>query len=189
MTRGADRWVRPAFSEDAAALARVQRAAMEAACRAGLGDQGAPVPLDLGRIEAAWAQAIDAPPSARHRVVSAGEGARIVGIGALAPAQPVGDVADGTPLGERPADLEIVALDVDPAAHPDGHGDRLLHALADQARLLGATRLVMWAIAGDDWHTRLLTDSGFGPSGLKRHLPLGRHTLTQHLWYTDLDDE
>lgn len=180
--------MRAAVSDDADALGVIHAASMEEGARAGVGDADLVLGVEAGVIAESWRRAIDAPPSARHRVLTAGVGQRICGFAALAPAADLGDVVAGTPLAERGADLDVIALEVDPRWRQAGHGERLINAVGREALVLGCTRVSAWAIAGDDWLTHLLSSSGFAPAGIARSLARGKTTLTQHLWYTDVSD-
>ncbi|MBD3690275.1 GNAT family N-acetyltransferase [Nanchangia anserum] len=160
---------------------------MREAARAGSGDAGLELGLDNDVIVTSWRQAVERPPSLRHRVITAGERGEIFGFAAVAPAPELGEVAEATPLAERSPDYEIVALEVDPNRRGLGHEDRLLNAVAEAVESQGGQRLCQWAIAGDDWVTRLLADAGFAPAGIARTLSVEAASLTQHLWYTDLE--
>lgn len=198
----ADLSVRPALPEDAPFLGSIQARTFKASLTAAVGDLTPEVvaaidPVALSRF---WAAAITAPPSPRHRVLTAVAGAQVVGFAAFAPAEvPVevastdrGGAAPGGETaghGEPPAAAvvaEILALEV-PAAHARrGHGSRLLAACADLLRDQGATRVQTWTVQDDESRTRFLGQAGFAPAGLRRVLDVGGSQVTEICWYADL---
>ncbi len=109
--------------------------------------------------EMQWARAVIAPPGPGYRLVVATEGSQVVGYAAMAPAQ----ASDA-----EPGELEIVAWEVHPEHRGRGHGSRLIAAVADHARLVGAHSLSMWIEPIDQARRYVLTDAGFGPDGAHR---------------------
>ena len=192
----ADLSVRPAVPEDAGAIGDVHARTLRASLAAGVGhDLGAEIAaaIDPAALGASWAAAIEAPPSPRHRVLTALAGAQVVGFAAFAPAEvPVevdvaddarSDPADGAGPG---AVAEILALEV-PAAHARrGHGSRLLAACADLLRQQGAARVQTWTVQADESRTRFLGEAGFAPAGLRRSLDVGGEEVVEIWWYADL---
>ncbi|MDR2254076.1 MAG: GNAT family N-acetyltransferase, partial [Bifidobacteriaceae bacterium] len=117
--------VRPAVAADAAALAAVQRAAYLALL-------GADVPalaaaLDPAVLAATWRNAIElATPGSPYAVFAALDRTdHVVGFAAIGPL---------TDPDARPGATELVALWVHPDHQRDGHGSRLLAAVADAVR-------------------------------------------------------
>jgi ribosomal protein S18 acetylase RimI-like enzyme len=115
--------------------------------------------------ELQWARAVIAPPGPGYRLLVATEGipsdAEVMGFAALAPS------ADADALG---TDAEIIAWEVRPDARNRGHGSRLLTALADHARSVGAHALSIWIEPSDDHRQHVLRTSGFGPDGAHREV-------------------
>jgi GNAT superfamily N-acetyltransferase len=133
-----DAAVRPARPPDAADLAGVQARAWTLAYP-DLLPEGSRRLLDSGGLAESWRSAVVQPPSARHRVLVATAGPRVVGFVALGPgADPDVDPA---------LDGEIVVLVVDPDVQRQGHGSRLLNAAADVLRENGFHRLRVWVPA------------------------------------------
>ncbi|HEX7107324.1 MAG TPA: GNAT family N-acetyltransferase [Acidothermaceae bacterium] len=168
-----DGTVRLAQLADAEAIARVQAAALSVSYRELL-PAAAVAHFDEAAARVAWTTAISAPPTNRHRVFVALSTSDVVGFAATAP----GSDADLDPE----SDAEILALHVDPAALRQGHGSRLMHALADHARDDGFARLVMWVFAADDALRGFLNASGWAPDGSTRDLDTGElaHQVRLH---------
>lgn len=214
----ADLSVRPAVPDDAPRIGEVHARTLRASLAAGVGHDLGPelaAAIDPTALGASWAAAIDAPPSPRHRVLTALDGAQVVGFAAFAPAEvPVevraaetGDTAgadapdagdarsagaavtssdDAAPGAEAGGIAEILALEV-PAAHGRrGHGSRLLAACADLLRQQGATRVQTWAVQADETRARFLSQAGFAPAGLRRSLDVGGEEVVEVCWYADL---
>jgi GNAT superfamily N-acetyltransferase len=202
----ADLSVRPAVPEDAAAIGELHARTLRASLAAGVGhDLGPEIAgaIDPAALGASWAAAIGAPPSQRHRVLTALAGSQVVGFAAFAPAEvPVdlrpepesdgaaaggteqaGDATEGVGAG---AVAEILALEV-PAAHGRrGHGSRLLAACADLLRQQGAARVQTWTVQADESRTRFLSQAGFAPAGLRRSIDVGGDEVVEICWYADL---
>src|SRR4051794_7920165 len=134
---GADASVRVAWSEDAAAIARVQLRAWPqmygALVPAGAIPSG---PEAEAAAAAAWADSLDKPGDARNRVLVALERNRVVGFAITAPA------AD--PDRDPVADGELSELTIDPDERRKGHGSRLLQAAADTMAADQFTHAVSW---------------------------------------------
>lgn len=171
----ADRSVRPASIDDAATIAAIQRAVWTEDYRPLV---TAPVEFpDVETLAQQWADAIRNAPSRRFRILVATEGPLVVGFAAVAPDDDDHDVID--------------PLHVSAGRRRLGHGTRLITAIADTSRELGATVLTAWALEGDHPWTNLLADSGFTVSGESRSLDLhGDDTvvLIQHRWQAGLED-
>lgn len=136
----------------------------------------------LARLEpsarAQWEEAIDRPPSAAHHVLVALAGGAVVAFAATAPAEP----QDGGPT--EVGTLEVLA--VDPPRRGEGHGSRLLQAVADTLRTDGFRSAVCWLPEPDAAQQRFLTDAGWGADGARRELDMGASTLTQVRLHTAL---
>jgi GNAT superfamily N-acetyltransferase len=171
--------VRLAQVSDAAAIARVQAAALSISYRDLLPARAmARFNEDAARV--AWTTAISAPPTPTHRVFVALSKSDVVGFAATAP----GADEDLDPE----ADAELLALHVDPTALRQGHGSRLMHAVADHARDDGFARLVMWVFAADDALRGFLHAAGWAPDGSTRDLDTGElaHQVRLHTSIADL---
>lgn len=159
----ADASVRPATPDDAADLARIQAAVWAEV-------HGADLPADVietvGSPAAAaqWRDAAAAPPSPRHRVLTALAGEQVVGFAALAPA--------GDPDTIPALDAELLALCVDPGATGAGHGSRLVNAVADVAREAGFHHLHAWLSPAEARLRAFLVAAGWDDDGAVRSLDL-----------------
>ncbi|MSS83583.1 GNAT family N-acetyltransferase [Actinomycetaceae bacterium WB03_NA08] len=80
---------------------------------------------------------------------------------------------------------EILALEVDASARCQGHGSRLLAALAD---LADVPELSMWLLPEQSGLIGLIQSAGFGPAGKRRTLESPGAPLVQHLWHATLDN-
>jgi GNAT superfamily N-acetyltransferase len=146
-------FVERAAEGDVPAIAALQARAWQAAYREVLG------PAELARLtpeslQPVWQAAVTAPPSPQHSVwVARGPGG-VVGFAALAPA------GDGT--------ADLVALAVEPDRQRQGHGSRLLSAVAEAAGAAGLSTLQAWAPEADRPLQNFLSSAGFGPDGVRR---------------------
>lgn len=113
--------------------------------------------------EMQWARAVIAPPGPGYRLLVATHGPDVVGFAALAPSTDP-DAASG--------EVEIVAWEVLPEHRGHGHGSRLLAALADHARLIGATSVTIWIATADESRRYVLRDAGFAPDSAHRTVQL-----------------
>ena len=174
----ADVSVRPAVSDDAGELGRLQVETWRLAYTDVL-----PEPvltgLDAGTAAAAWAAAIDARVPAHH-VLVAMEGPWRVGFCATAPA---GD----DDAGDAPTVL-ITPLLVEPRWGRRGHGSRLLAAAVDLARTDGFTRAVTWVPERDQVTQDFLTSAGWQPEGTLRALDTGAGDLREIRLHADLTE-
>lgn len=178
----ADRSVRMAWADDAAAIGALQARAWRRSYAEVLPD-ALLAKVDPDGFAAAWRQAISVPPSARHRVLAALEQNTVVGFAATAPSE--------DPDAEPP-DGDVVAFHVDPDALGAGHGSRLVAAVVDTMRADGFTRARIWLVAGDDAVRGFLEPAGWAADGAHRSLDLtgdGTATLRQIRLHTDLRDE
>jgi GNAT superfamily N-acetyltransferase len=165
-------FVRPARSEDAGEIARVQLETWRVAYRRLL-PKHVLDRLDEAWLTRQWSAAIDTPPSTRHRVLVAIEQAEqsyVVGFAASGP-------ADEQALApEEPADglgddaVAVTDLLVEPRWGRRGHGSRLLAASVDLWREDGFATAVAWAYEGDPATRSFLTSTGWEPDGAARAL-------------------
>ncbi|MCD0453606.1 GNAT family N-acetyltransferase [Actinocorallia sp. API 0066] len=158
--------VRDARIGDTAAIAEIQVRAWGAAYAPFM----PPEPLAEMTASAApwrerWLAAVTEPPSPRHRVLAAVAEGVVVGFAAFAPAEDPDQEADAA---------ELVTLAVDPARMREGHGSRLLAAVADLLRQLSFQTAVTWVFTEDAALRGFLEPSGWAPDGATRTLALGR---------------
>ncbi len=165
-------FVRPARPDDADGIARIQLSTWRVAYRRMLPrhvlDQ-----LDESFLARGWREAIEAPPSARHRVLVAVEQAQqsyLVGFAATGPAD-----EQALAPGEKPDALgdgvaAVTDLLVEPRWGRRGHGSRLLAATVDLWREDGFTAAVAWAYEGDPATRKFLASAGWEPDGAARAL-------------------
>jgi GNAT superfamily N-acetyltransferase len=163
-------FARAARAADAAALARVQVASWRASF-AGLvpGEVLAELtsPAAEEQWTARWHEAITAPPTSRHRVHVAVDADRtsVTGFAAAGPATD-GDLWPGT-------DAELYELHVLPELAGEGHGGRLLHAVADTLAEDGFQTAYTWVLSADDKRRSFLEAAGWAPDGSHTNLDMG----------------
>jgi L-amino acid N-acyltransferase YncA len=172
----ADVSVRPARPADAERVAEVQLGTWRVAYADLLPEQVLATPAE--EVAAAWRAAVEQPPSPRHRVLVAVEGAELVGFAASAPADDDDVAADVA---------ELAALLVEPRWGRRGHGSRLLAALVDGWRADGTRLAVAWAWEGDTATRGLLTAAGWAPDGAVRGLDTGPRVQRQVRLHTSLE--
>ncbi|MCW2601635.1 MAG: family N-acetyltransferase [Frankiales bacterium] len=134
--------------------------------------------LPLEQVAAIWLNAIEAPPSSRHRVLVALEQAELVGFAASEPA--TDDDLDAAQT------VELSELLVEPRWGRRGHGSRLLAASVDHWRGDGMTLAVTWALEADTVMTAFLESAGWGFDGLGRGLDTGPRVVHQRRLHTEL---
>lgn len=204
---GSAAFVRLSLPSDARAIAQIQARNMRQLLLRQVSQVGPAslALLDPLQFEASWSQAIAHPPSKKHLVLTAVQNEKIVGFMAWAPASlpavaPISLEGEGegpkperegktpaaSPLLIEPAQVEILALEVQDWEKPLGHESRLMNAAADLWRKTGVRRVQTWVSAQDYARVRLLEECGFAPGGLRQKLQVGKEKLVQHLWFTDL---
>ena len=184
MTAG---FVRAARASDAAGLARVQVASWRTSF-SGLVPDEVLAELTSAVAEEQWAErwleAITVPPTSRHRVHvavtapqaasdpngagvqgSPGGAAMLAGFAAAGPATD-GDLWPGT-------DAELYELHMLPELTGQGHGGRLLHAVADTLAEDGFQTACTWALSADDTRLSFLEAAGWAPDGSHSNLDMG----------------
>ncbi|WP_182113593.1 MULTISPECIES: GNAT family N-acetyltransferase [unclassified Actinotalea] len=182
----ADVSVRPATTDDEAAIARVQLRAWRATHAATLGE-AVLEQLDVMAVRRQWAAAITQPPTRDHHVLVACDGPRVVGFAASVPVAVPPERADAPAAGA----VEVVALEVDPDVRRAGHGSRLLAACVDLARDGGATHLQTWVLDGDEGRAQFLGSAGLGPDGAARELGVSAdeaatRAVAEHRWVAEI---
>lgn len=178
-----DRSVRVAWVADSAAMARVQARAWRSAWR-DLVPTDLLADLDDSALAERWADDLRRPPAATHRALVALDGNTVVGFAATGPS----DDPDADPL----RDAEMTVLVVDPDALGQGHGSRLLAAVADTGRADGFVRLTTWVLTRDDAMRAFLTSAGWAADGAHREVaPAGddeASPVSQVRLHTSLED-
>ena len=176
----ADVSVRAARADDVAEIARIQVDTWRTAYDAVL-----PAPvlegLSVQAAQAAWAAAVQSPPSPYHRVLVAQEQNWTVGFAALAPAD---DLEPGDP---EPATTVLLGpVLVEPRWGRRGHGSRLLAAAVDHARGDGMTRAIVWVPESDTASRDFFVSAGWAPDGLARALDTGAGEVREIRLHTSL---
>ncbi|HWG99020.1 MAG TPA: GNAT family N-acetyltransferase [Pilimelia sp.] len=165
-------FVRPARPADAGEIARIQLATWRVAYRRIL-PRAALDSLDEAWVTRRWAEAVEAPPSPRHRVLVAVEQAErsyLVGFAAAGPADAQALAPEEEP-GALPGDTAAVTdLLVEPRWGRRGHGSRLLAALVELWREDGFATAVAWAYQADAATQKFLGSAGWEPDGATRAL-------------------
>jgi GNAT superfamily N-acetyltransferase len=182
-TGSADASVRPAFPDDAAAIARIQEVTWRTAYRSAL----PAVVLDEWDADAAtasWRSAITSPPTPGHGVLVALERNDVVGFAAFGPAELT---AREQPDPAGPT-AELSTLLVEPRWGRRGHGSRLLAAVSDLLRAGGAARLQVWLLEADRVSAGFYESAGWAPDGWARTLDTGGEPLREIRWHALIDD-
>jgi ribosomal protein S18 acetylase RimI-like enzyme len=173
-------FVRAARESDAPGLARIQVASWRASLGGLVPDE---ILAELGSTEAEeqfaerWRDAITNPPSSRHKVhvaVQPDAGGDVSG--GTASMAPVGFASAGpaTDDDKWPAtDAELYELHVLPSADDEGHGPRLLAAVADTLAEDGFRSACTWALSGDSPRLSFLETAGWAPDGAHSNLDMG----------------
>ncbi|WFN89725.1 hypothetical protein P8A24_05825 [Arcanobacterium wilhelmae] len=188
--------VRPALPSDAGAIGAIQAVTLPAAVRAGtdqhIPDEAFPFTADV--LAQSWSQTLENLPSLEHFVVVAIENQQVEGFAAMAPAEPI--ILDGDPdggldpeTGAARVAFEITNFEVDPRFASHEHDARLMAALTDIARGEGATELHIWAIAGNDAVTSILSRTGFAPRPFRRVAQIAGANIAEHLWWVTLGED
>lgn len=169
----ADRSVRPAIASDAEAIAQIQQKVLEREYTPLLTAE-ATAAFNVDEATATWRSAIESPPTRRHRVFVALERGDVVGFAASAPG------SDDDLHAEH--DAELLTMHVAPEHTRNGHGSRLMAAVADYAHDDGFTRLVCWVFAADDPMRMFLRSCGWDADGSTRDLDVGElvHQVRLH---------
>jgi GNAT superfamily N-acetyltransferase len=184
----ADVGVRPARPEDAATIADIQVRAWRSGY-AGVVPTPALAAMTTAEAQSVWeerwAEAVTAPPSARHRLLVAVDrhtmtDDTVVGFAAHTPAAD----ADCDPATAA----ELLTLLVDPMVGRAGHGSRLLAATVDLVREDAVTRMVTWVFPADRAMRGFLEPAGWAEDGARRQLDLGEPVPMIRL-HTDLTDD
>jgi ribosomal protein S18 acetylase RimI-like enzyme len=154
----ADASVRRARTSDAPAVGFVQAVVWREAY-AEVVDPDVAAAFEPQSFASAWRQSLTAPPGPEHALLVACAGDQVVGFAALGPSEDP-DAQEGT--------VEIHVLAVHPDARRQGHGSRLLAAVADTARGRGRSEVQAWVLASDDATRAFLTAAGLATDGAHR---------------------
>ena len=177
-------FVRPARTEDAAEISRIQIATWRVAYRRLL-PRHVLDGLDEPAITASWRATVEAPPSQRHHVLVAveqtPETSYVVGFGAFGPADEDHTVPDEV----LPASVAaITELLVEPRWGRRGHGSRLLAAAVDHWREEGATAALAWVFDQNPAMVAFLTSAGWAADGNTRALDVDDMLVPQSRFAT-----
>jgi len=170
--------VRAARADDVPEIARIQVDTWRTAYARFL----PPSVLDALSVEqaaAAWAAAVQAPPTPAHRVLVATEQEWTVGFAAVGPS---------AEQDAEPGEAAVAALLVEPRWGRRGHGSRLLAAVVDHLRADGVTRLVAWVPDGDRASAAFYESAGWERDGLVRTLEADGGTARETRWHVSLVD-
>ncbi len=116
--------------------------------------------LDEDSASHEWVRAILSPPDPRVRILVATDSSdEVVGFAALGP------TSDPDMDGQV---LELVMWEVHPDARRQGHGSRLMSAVADNARDLGSDAMSMWLGIDEDARRSFAASCGWGPDSAHR---------------------
>ena len=168
---GSAGFVRPARPADAPSLARVQVASWRCGF-AGIIPTSLLAELTSDEAERSfrdrWREAISNPPTSRHRVLAAVTGGPARKVAGFVSAGPATD-ADRWPG----TDGEVYELRISPERTGQGHGSRLLHAVADTLASDGFHTVSLWALEADTALRRFLESSGWATDGARGELDVG----------------
>jgi GNAT superfamily N-acetyltransferase len=171
-------FVRPARGSDAAGVARIQVECWRDDYAGVIPDE---VLAELTSDEATqrwqerWAEAIAKPPTSRHQVLVAtateptaagGRPERVIaGFASVGPASD----EDRWPA----TDGELYELHVAPGRTGQGHGGRLLNAVADTLAEDRFARVSAWVLEADEELRQFLESAGWAPDGARSQLDMG----------------
>ncbi|PZS30171.1 MAG: GNAT family N-acetyltransferase [Pseudonocardiales bacterium] len=174
----ADVSVRAAGPADVAEIARVQLVTWQTAYASIL---PARVLEGLTQVEVAahWADAVETPPSPRHRVLVALEQDWVVGFAAVQPAEGPDAASAGL----------VTTLLVEPRWGRRGHGSRLLAATVDALREHGCQTALAWVLEPDRVSRGFYLSAGWEPDGMARALDMDGRLVTEVRLHTALGDD
>lgn len=171
MSSPASGFVRPARAADADDLARIQVASWQCGL-AGIVPSGLLDELTGSQASAVWAErwreAIENPPTSRHRVLAA--------VTDSMPREVVGFVSAGPATDDDRwpgTDAQIYEFRVAPDRTGQGHGGRLMHAAADTLVSDGFHTVSIWALEADAPLRGFLESAGWATDGARGELDVG----------------
>ncbi|GAB3204836.1 N-acetyltransferase family protein [Marinactinospora thermotolerans] len=118
-----------------------------------------------GRFRERWREAVEHPPTPRHRLLVATDEGRVAGFTAFGPA--------GDPDLWPRTDAELYALHVHPRLIGRGHGSRMLNAAVDYLLDDGFGVVHLWVLREGDPLRSFAEAAGWRPDGARRELDLG----------------
>jgi GNAT superfamily N-acetyltransferase len=170
-------FVRDARAADAVSLAQVQVASWRCVYDSVFtADQLASLDGAVPAWEERWRDAITNPPTSRHRVlvaVSAGASRDVAGFASAGPATD----DDRWPR----TDASLYEMRVLPSLTRQGHGSRLLHAVASALADDGFQTVSTWVSSAEDALRQFLESSGWAPDGACADLDVGVTMPTMRL--------
>jgi GNAT superfamily N-acetyltransferase len=185
-------FVRPATTADAGEIARIQLATWRQAYRRILPHEVVEN-LDEEWMAQQWRDAIDTPPTPRHRVLVAveqAEQAYLVGFVATGEADEAALAPEEDPARIlRPEIAAVTDLLVEPRWGRRGHGSRLLAATADLWREDGFSAALAWAYEADAAMRAFLTSAGWELDGTARALDVDDLLVPQVRLHTNLSPD
>lgn len=182
-------FVRPARLDDSVEIARIQLTTWRQAYRRILPRQALET-LDEDWMAGRWREAIEAPPTPRHRVLVAVEQAEesyLVGFAGTGEMDESALAPDEDPASMLRHDIAAVTdLVVEPRWGRRGHGSRLLAACADHWREDAFRTAVAWAFEADQATRGFLASAGWEPDGAIRALDVDDLLVPQLRLHTAL---
>lgn len=127
---------------------------------------------------AEWAEALERPPTSAHHLLVATADEQVVGFAAVEPAD--ADEGGPTEVGA------VSVLAIDPARRGEGHGSRLLTAVADTLQADRFRTAVCWLPEQDGPQQRFFVEAGWAPDGARRELDMGSGLLHEIRLHTAL---
>ena len=111
-----------------------------------------------------WAEAIGKPPTSKHRVLVSTSERAVAGFASVGPA----GYADRWPA----TDGELYELRIAPGLTRQGHGGRLLNAVADTLAGMRFTQASVWVLEADTAIRRFLETAGWAEDGARSELDM-----------------
>jgi GNAT superfamily N-acetyltransferase len=183
-------FVRPARPADSGDIARIQLSTWRTAYRR-MFPAHVLANLDEAYLARGWDEAIETPPSERHRVLIAVEqgesSSEIVGFAAVGPADEQALAPEEPSLPDGYAAFTDILIE--PRWGRRGHGSRLLSAAVDLWREDGFTHAVAWAYEQDQAMRKFLTTAGWEPDGAGRALDVDDMLVPQLRLHVSLSAE
>ena len=190
--------VRSATSQDAGAVASIQVASLVDSVVNVVGQQyrdQVASQLSVDDIEKIWSTTISQEGDASRGVLVARNGEEVVGFAAYVTGTASDEVGGsrpasvpGLPFDVPTSSAQILAFEVEAESRRNGHGSRLLAAIADSLRPSGCPGLVIWIVGDDQARVRFFEKAGFAPVGLRRSVDTGVGEVVEHLWFAALTD-
>lgn len=133
--------------------------------------------LSADELSMTWASSLLNPPVKGQRAVVAIVGTdieheKLVGYAAFGPSQEPDAL---------PGEYELVALEVAPERHRQGHGSRLMTAALDLAREAGAESAIAWCPLDDSIRREFLQSAGWAPDSAFRDLATGTDAVVREV--------